>query len=81
MVTDGSGFVTGLSLHQMRHDKQQLEQQNDQLRSRVKKLEEKLNGVTYVCVCVYVNYAPSGFTVIQDFKLWDEGMQTDHARV
>lgn len=74
VVTDGSGFVTGLALHHMRHEKQLLERQNDQLRSRVQKLKdeftaerEKLNGVRYVFLCacylytVRVSYGNTGF--------------------
>ena len=84
-MTDGSGFMTGLALHQIKHEKQLLERQKDQLKSKVQKLKdeftaerEKLNGVRYG-LSVHVIYTPSWFhAVIQNFKFWDEGMQTDH---
>ena len=65
VVTDGSGFVTGLALHQLKHEKSLVVRENDQLKTRVHKIrgelmaeKEKLNKercvltLTHLCVPV-----------------------------
>ena len=59
VVTDGSGFVTGLALQQLKHEKSLVVRENDQLKTRMQKIrgelmaeKEKINKERCVCVCV-----------------------------
>lgn len=62
VVTDGSGFVTGLALHQLKHEKSLVVRENDQLKTRVHKIrgelmaeKEKLNKERCVLTCVLLS--------------------------
>lgn len=60
VVTDGSGFVTGLALQQLKHEKSLVVRENDQLKTRMQKIrgelmaeKEKINKERCVCVCAH----------------------------
>ena len=61
VVTDGSGFVTGLALQQLKHEKSLVVRENDQLKTRMQKIrgelmaeKEKINKERCVCVCAHI---------------------------
>ena len=69
VVTDGSGFVTGLALHQLKHEKSLVVRENDQLKTRVHKIrgelmaeKEKLNKERCVLTLIHL-CAPVSFCV------------------
>ena len=63
MVTDGSGFVTGLALQQLKHEKSLVVRENDQLKTRMQKIrgelmaeKEKINKERCVCARACAHY-------------------------